>query len=339
MRSATARHFAEAASFNADAHAQAAGWQIASDTRSVISASVEHYALGESFIVRAHFLTEATLRVSPLSTMVQTLVALSGKASVEGEYSCLPVNGTRAAVMASSRPMNIHIDQGACLTCVGMHRDRLSMLAHDNYGALRGFVRDNLSLDIEPDSGRLLHAVRFVLDQLRANGRLQESARRAYEDVLAASFLSDVCANFGLSVWTGPRELLPKHVKSVVQYVLAHPEGEISLSGLAEIAGISDRTLRRSFIDFVGEPLSRFILNTRLDHVRALLESDTESRSLSELSRAIGFANYSGFAKAYVLRHNENPSETRSAMFSRKSGRLAGALRSRALPVATEKRD
>jgi transcriptional regulator GlxA family with amidase domain len=81
------------------------------------------------------------------------------------------------------------------------------------------------------------------------------------------------------------------------------------LDALAQVAGVSKRTLQEGFRRFRGKPPNQISRDLRLDLARgALIQHGPEN--VTEVALDYGFTHLGRFAEAYAARFGECPSET-----------------------------
>lgn len=103
--------------------------------------------------------------------------------------------------------------------------------------------------------------------------------------------------------------LPPSKLKRVVEFVDAHVDEPISLTDLANLAGLSQFHFARVFKRANGETPCQFIRARRLERARTLLA--TTQMPLAELSLACGFANQSHFTAAFSRAMGISPARYR----------------------------
>jgi transcriptional regulator GlxA family with amidase domain len=83
----------------------------------------------------------------------------------------------------------------------------------------------------------------------------------------------------------------------------------LSLSDVAQMAGVSDRTLRAAFALHVGASPYQYLLGLRLDAARDRLDKDADgTRTLvRSLANDCGFEHAGRFAKAFAARYGCSP--------------------------------
>jgi AraC-like DNA-binding protein len=102
----------------------------------------------------------------------------------------------------------------------------------------------------------------------------------------------------------------------VMEHVRENFHTTLTLSGLAEVAGLSERQLRRRFCEDFGMGLAEFVVKTRIQIAsdRLLRGSD----SISKIALDVGFCDQSAFTKAFRSQQGLTPREYRR----RYAGRL-----------------
>ncbi|MFJ3380242.1 helix-turn-helix domain-containing protein [Curtobacterium sp. NPDC090217] len=100
-------------------------------------------------------------------------------------------------------------------------------------------------------------------------------------------------------------------LKSVVEYLHAHVRDSIAVADLADVAGLSVRSVQESFARVLGVSPLTYLREIRLDRVRDdLLALDPQSVTVGDVARRWGFAHLGRFSAAYVDRFGEYPKQT-----------------------------
>jgi AraC-like DNA-binding protein len=92
--------------------------------------------------------------------------------------------------------------------------------------------------------------------------------------------------------------------------MLADLSGRYTVSGLAELAGMSVRGLQYAFQSRFGRSPMQWLRDQRLDYMRQKLLAGTDD-SITQMALACGFATASAFSAFYRSRYGESPSATR----------------------------
>lgn len=113
-----------------------------------------------------------------------------------------------------------------------------------------------------------------------------------------------------------PRQLhwYAQRITAAREMMDANPAEDHSLWRLASHVAMSPFLFARVFRELVGVPPHRYLIRTRLDHARSLLES---GMSVTGACYASGFNNLSHFIRTFSLRFGRTPSEVRRRARSR----------------------
>jgi AraC-like DNA-binding protein len=103
--------------------------------------------------------------------------------------------------------------------------------------------------------------------------------------------------------------LTPATLRRIRSYVESHIDGDLSLSTLAKVAGLSLSHFARAFKKSEGMTPSGFVLECRVERARKLLLDTT--LPLSEIAIATGFSDQSHLARRFRQRVGVAPSQFR----------------------------
>jgi AraC family transcriptional regulator len=105
---------------------------------------------------------------------------------------------------------------------------------------------------------------------------------------------------------------LPSRLRRrVADYVEANLEAALTISELAEVAGLSEFHFARMFKATTGETPHAFVLRRRIERARNLLAASR--LSLAQVALASGFSSQSHFAESFRKRTGLTPSAYRAA--------------------------
>ena len=115
-------------------------------------------------------------------------------------------------------------------------------------------------------------------------------------DIIGTMRLYRIVTSHGtLPEWHG-------RLKSVISYIQTHFTEDISLPQLAKMTGSSVSQFKRIFTKTLEMSPGRYIMNTRLNAARKLLE--TTDRLLSDIAQEAGFYDQSHMTRAFkAIRH------------------------------------
>jgi AraC-like DNA-binding protein len=177
-----------------------------------------------------------------------------------------------------------------------------------------GVVDFDLGLDLCTAPGRaLLQSVRFLATELDRPGGLADMplARHQLEAYVLTMLLHAGRHQFSDALTGANDRRRLGRLATVVDYIEAHADRELTPQILARIACVSVRTLHAAFQDQLGETPMAYVRKVRLDRVRAdLLRRDPQRVGVTQIATQWGFMHLSRFARQYRDRFNELPSTT-----------------------------
>jgi transcriptional regulator GlxA family with amidase domain len=99
-------------------------------------------------------------------------------------------------------------------------------------------------------------------------------------------------------------------IQKVVEWVRDNPQATLSISGLAQRAGMSTRNFARTFRRDTGMTPAKFIEATRVDTAQRLLEET--NLPLQRVAAACGFARLESLRRAFIRQLGVRPVEYRA---------------------------
>ena len=103
----------------------------------------------------------------------------------------------------------------------------------------------------------------------------------------------------------------PRSVRRAMEAMQAHPEEPFTMARLAEIAGVSQRSLQKGFQRYAGTSPMSYLRDIRLGRVHdELRRVEPTEATVAEVALRWGFAHLGRFAGAYRARYGEPPSRT-----------------------------
>lgn len=217
---------------------------------------------------------------------------------VEGAV-CFEVDGTRVRVSAGQAILNAHINP-VMATCAADGR-----VVHL---ALPRSAAQAWASELHGGARRLARAT-FVF---RADTGLTELANSSCETMQAAVTIQAVIAALashdGIDVACPPS----RSISLARRRLDADPSRAWDLDDLAGGVGVTPVTLQRGFRDCVGVTVASYAQRLRLSEARTRLASARETRPVSAIAHAAGFASVTAFARAYQRVFGETPTRTRA---------------------------
>ena len=193
--------------------------------------------------------------------------------------------------------------------------DKLDEIAEKILGNTDAFQPlDDCSLSLTTPSGtNLVHNLTYVCGELNRGGATIDSDLSAMEmeDNLITALLLAMDENQRYSVQQRTGKVTKCHIALAEDYLFANLTSPVSRARLAEIAGVSIRSLSRAFVKWHGVGPMRFLKERRMEAVRMeLINARPENTKVSDVALRYGFSELGKFSLLYKSIYNEKPSET-----------------------------
>ncbi|HET6805014.1 MAG TPA: GlxA family transcriptional regulator [Frateuria sp.] len=101
---------------------------------------------------------------------------------------------------------------------------------------------------------------------------------------------------------------------SLVEWMLAHLHGELTVERLADQAAMSTRHFRRTFVAVFGMTPARFVERLRLE--QACLRLTGSRASIERIAAGVGFRSSDAFRRAFRARYGATPQQYRERFSS-----------------------
>ena len=141
-----------------------------------------------------------------------------------------------------------------------------------------------------------------------------EESQIAMEGALALRLFETLSASEragGRGETPSDHRIKPRLVRTAEAYIDRHFSRIGKIDEVAHAAGVSGRTLTRSFQSFLGMSPAQYLRAKRLDVARSALSDGGDTRSIQEIAEDSGFSSYASFWRNYLRDFQETPSETR----------------------------
>lgn len=190
------------------------------------------------------------------------------------------------------------------------------------------YARTTASWETRPIEG-ISEALELAIIRLREDSAHQRRLRqqlkpdspfipqmetRATQSLRAAEIIAaHVLPRFRSSAALAARRIpaYPPHIRRVVDAIEAHPEQGYTAAILAGMAGVSERSLQKSFMQHLEMSPMAYIRQVRLAMVHEdLSRADPAAVTVTEVARRWGFAHLGRFSAAYRARYGVPPSHT-----------------------------
>ncbi|MBJ8341848.1 AraC family transcriptional regulator [Antrihabitans sp. YC3-6] len=177
-------------------------------------------------------------------------------------------------------------------------------------------IRFDARMDLTaPASASWLRSVRALTRDLDQPGGLADSPLGAepWINLMMSGLLIAAHNNYSHlldSAQTLPRR--PPPVKRAIELIERHPDAQLGVEQLAEVAGVSARSLQRHFRETVGLSPHEYVQRVRLArvHTELQLSRPGSGATVTDVALRWGFTHVPRFAGLYQERYGVAPSET-----------------------------
>lgn len=129
------------------------------------------------------------------------------------------------------------------------------------------------------------------------------------EQLVASTLLSMQRHNYSDAPPARRGTILPRHIRRAKDYVKAHAHEPISADQLAQVAGVSMRSLYAGFKEYLGVSPMQYLRDLRMECARTELMTG-EASNVAGVALRWGFAHMGRFSNDYKQRYGESPSQT-----------------------------
>ncbi|MBC8948619.1 AraC-like DNA-binding protein [Xenorhabdus ehlersii] len=129
------------------------------------------------------------------------------------------------------------------------------------------------------------------------------------EQLISVTLLSTHQHNYSETPTNRRCSIRPRHVRRVQEYLQAHAHEPITVEQLAQVAGVSLRSLYSGFKEFLNISPMQYLRDLRMAHVRTELLAG-EATSVTGVALRWGFAHMGRFSAEYKARYGETPSKS-----------------------------
>lgn len=253
---------------------------------------------------------------NPIKDFYLLHINLSGRCEITHQQTELTVDTHRAALCSPDEIYRFHWHPDSKAVAIQIPRERLLAHARQVLGQqIEDDIEFDLTLDLEsPEGQALIGLVQYMFRDAELDKGLtsQASTAKYLEDALIDALFRMQPGNYHKAMHTQSEKckVLPFHVRRAEQFMAENLDRPVRVSELAEITGVTTRTLSSNFNHFLGDSPARYFLNMRLARARSMLLDSSQAKRVSDVAHELGFSHQSGFAAAYRARFHETPTQT-----------------------------
>jgi transcriptional regulator GlxA family with amidase domain len=167
-----------------------------------------------------------------------------------------------------------------------------------------------------PGAG-IVRLLEFIVAEADRDGVLQTPvvASRLAEALVNALLLgvphnySDLLGRSPVPGRAPARDLEPRYMRRVEEYIAANAHCPISVADLAEVAGVGERSLFSAFRAHRGQSPMALLRAQRFEFARLKLLSSADA-TVGEIAFSCGFEHLGRFSTGYRKRFDETPTQT-----------------------------
>lgn len=283
--------------------------------RPTVDATLHHAPLSTTAAIYLNYGVETKVRVEELGFYLLE-VQLSGSCETfYGRDGATTKSG--CIVMAGpNRRFSSHWDDRCSKLLIKID----SLELEKQLGVIMGTSPDRaLEFELEHPIGvgpsaSLWRNLRLLIGELEDPASLLNTvpgAGREAEQRLLWTLLHVLPSNYSTELSAEHPQPSKSYLERVEEYIDANCEKSLVLADLAEVAGVSGRTLLEGFRRHRGISPMRLLKTARLDRARGeLLRADPDGDSVTRVALKSGFQHLGRFSIEYKRRFGESPSTT-----------------------------
>jgi AraC-like DNA-binding protein len=278
--------------------------------------SIDAMQLGPILVGDCQFDADIRMDFAELHKFYHFNIPLSGYLSSTHLGNEITATPQRAVVYGPTGDVRLsRWSAGSRILCVKIRREALEAeLERLLQRPIRSPIDLVPSMDLTQGYGRILRDLACLLA-----GQIGHEEPLTRQEIIGAplwhSMLSHLLAaadhNYREELLSPGPPCRPPAVKRVIDAMRASPATPFTAAELADIAGVSVRTLQAAFQTYVDMSPMAYLRNLRLERVHAeLVASEPSYTTVTELAHRWGFPHLGRFAAAYSQRYGAHPSET-----------------------------
>lgn len=253
-----------------------------------------------------------TVRTEPATDFLIVQSAVRGSVTVRSPAGTWTVRPGSGVILPSGMSLQLDWEDAALQILVKIPLSRVECV----YESLAGRPSPD-TLNFEPELcfdtaagaswGTL---VNYYCDQIeQASSPTSRMRTRIAEDTLIGHLLCSYSPGLAGDL-ESRRKIAPKHVRRAREFIESHLSDPITLTDIANAAGVSPRSLSRAYQEHYDTSPMAAVRQLRLDRIHADLMSSHCDGSVSDIALRRGYLHLGRFAAAYRARFGQAPYET-----------------------------
>jgi AraC-like DNA-binding protein len=219
--------------------------------------------------------------------------------------------GSWSSILPAHEPVKLDVRTGYRQLVLRIELDSLRRYLSALLGQQLGKELEFETTTYAPSMNSLRRRVfQFAADFNERGAYFSDLAAAEIERMLVMNFLMCHRHNYTHLLQRQPLPVAPSSVRTVEEYIEANWDKAVDIQIMAQVAGVSARSLFRQFKKERGYSPADFAKRIRLDRARGLLEQSGRDTSVIQTALKCGFQNPGHFARDFRLAFGELPSET-----------------------------
>ncbi|PHM30486.1 AraC family transcriptional regulator [Xenorhabdus innexi] len=276
-----------------------------------LNARMYYIPFGDFSMSRLHYGANVEITPGELDSFFLIQMPLSGCAYIESGGQCIDSTPNLASVLSPAQHTSMRWDADNAQFMVRISR---SLLERTLVGQLGHPLDNPLIFELGFEWQRCQTWRCLMLYLLQCTAKIPDLLQyklitSQIEQLLSVTLLSTHQHNYSGDHANHRGAIRPRHVRRVQEYLQAHAHEPITAEQLAQVAGVSLRSLYSGFREFLNISPMQYLRNLRMERVRTELLAG-EAANVTGVALRWGFAHMGRFSAEYKARYGEMPSES-----------------------------
>jgi AraC-like DNA-binding protein len=277
-----------------------------------LDSRMHHLSFGEVSLSRLKYGAEVEIGPGPLEDFYLVQMPLAGHALIESGHERVDSGTEVASVLSPAEPTTMRWSADNDQLMVRISRPLMDRALLAQLGRPAG---DPLKFQLgfrwrECAAWRCLMSYLLDCSAQDIDFVHNKLITAHIEQLVVSTLLTMQAHNYSSAQPVRRTAILPRHVRRVEEYLQAHAHEPVCADQLAQLAGVSLRSLYAGFKDFCGVSPMQYLKDLRLDRARTDLLNLPDVPSVASVALRWGFAHLGRFSADYKERFGESPSET-----------------------------
>ena len=277
-----------------------------------LDARMHHLSLGDVTLSRLRYGADVTIRPGPLEDFFLVQMPLAGHAHIENGSQYVDSGPELASVLSPDDSTAMRWGANSDQILVRIER---SLLERTLAAELGRPLSEPLKFQLgfrwrECVSWRCLMTYLFDCSTQDLDLSRHKLIAAQMQQMVVTTLLTMHAHNYTDAPPVRRSAILPRHVRRVQEYLQAHAHEPVCADELAQLAGVSLRSLYSGFKEFCGVSPMQYLKDLRLERARADLLAAGDMCNVAGVAMRWGFTHLGRFSSDYRARFGENPSQS-----------------------------